>query len=70
MTDSGMRAKQGDSLTKYFICGLCNCDETWREANCPRGPLPAAAASEPWFCPDCYRTHRSDEPCAPLVLRP
>lgn len=25
---------------------------------------------EPWLCPDCYRTHRSDEPCAPLVLRP
>lgn len=29
---------------EWFLCSLCNCDETWREPNCPRGPLPEAVA--------------------------
>lgn len=23
-----------------FMCSICNCDDQWREENCPRGPLP------------------------------
>lgn len=24
---------------KYFLCSLCNCTDSWREPNCPRGSL-------------------------------